>query len=147
MSRNQKSRKQDAFAEAAAVFREQGRVLRTMEVVRLGVHPRTLYAMRDAGALEQLGRGLYRLADLPPLRNPRLVAVAPRGPAGGLCLLSAPGMSALGYWLALTLTGPIQSLIAGAQAGRAAHPCDVRFARDITRVLAEAEAQLSRPRR
>jgi predicted dehydrogenase len=32
-------------------------------------------------------------------------------------------------------------LIAGAQTGRLAHPCDVRFGRDITRVLAEAEAQ------
>ena len=34
-------------------------------------------------------------------------------------------------------------LIAGASAGRVTHPCDVRFGRDITRVLAEAEAQLS----
>jgi predicted dehydrogenase len=34
-------------------------------------------------------------------------------------------------------------LIAGATAGRLAHPCDVRFGRDITRLLAEAEAQLS----
>ena len=33
-------------------------------------------------------------------------------------------------------------LIAGAAAGRTAHPCDARFGRDITRVLAEAEAQL-----
>jgi predicted dehydrogenase len=38
-------------------------------------------------------------------------------------------------------------LIAGAQAGRVTHPCDVRFGRDITRVLAEAEAQLARPPR
>jgi predicted dehydrogenase len=37
-------------------------------------------------------------------------------------------------------------LIAGAAAGRVTHPCDVRFGRDITRVLAEAEAQLSGPR-
>jgi predicted dehydrogenase len=38
-------------------------------------------------------------------------------------------------------------LIAGARAGRVTHPCDVRFGRDITRVLAEAEAQLSAQRR
>ena len=37
-------------------------------------------------------------------------------------------------------------LIAGAAAGRVTHPCDVRFGRDITKVLAEAEAQLSGPR-
>jgi len=36
-------------------------------------------------------------------------------------------------------------LIVGATAGRVSHPCDVRFGREITRVLAEAEAQLSRP--
>jgi predicted dehydrogenase len=34
-------------------------------------------------------------------------------------------------------------LIAAGAAGRTAHPCDARFGRDITRVLAEAEAQLS----
>jgi predicted dehydrogenase len=38
-------------------------------------------------------------------------------------------------------------LIAGAAAGRVTHPCDVRFGRDITKVLAEAEAQLAGPRR
>jgi predicted dehydrogenase len=37
-------------------------------------------------------------------------------------------------------------LIAGASAGRVTHPCDVRFGREITRVLAEAEAQLPAPR-
>ena len=33
-------------------------------------------------------------------------------------------------------------LIAGAAAGNPAHPCDVRFGREITRVLAAAQAQL-----
>ena len=33
-------------------------------------------------------------------------------------------------------------LIAEAAADRPAHPCDVRFGREITKVLAEAEAQL-----
>jgi predicted dehydrogenase len=41
----------------------------------------------------------------------------------------------------------VAELVAGAAAGRVTHPCDVRFGRDITRVLAEAEAQLSRPLR
>jgi predicted dehydrogenase len=38
-------------------------------------------------------------------------------------------------------------LIAGAAAGRVTNPCDVRFGRDITKVLAEAEAQVAGPRR
>jgi predicted transcriptional regulator of viral defense system len=45
--------------------------------------------MRDAGVLERLGRGVYRLADLPPLGNPDLVTVALRVPEGVICLVSA----------------------------------------------------------
>jgi predicted dehydrogenase len=37
-------------------------------------------------------------------------------------------------------------LIGEAGAGRGTHPCDVRFGRDVTKVLAEAEAQLAGPR-
>lgn len=79
----------DAISRALGVFRQHGGVLRTTDAVRFGIHPRTIYAMRDAGKLERLGRGLYRLADLPPLGNPDLVSVAIRVPDGVLCLLSA----------------------------------------------------------
>jgi predicted transcriptional regulator of viral defense system len=60
-----------------------------MEAVRLGVHPRTLYAMRDSGVLERLGRGVFRLSDLPSLSSPDLARVALRVPQGVLCLVSA----------------------------------------------------------
>jgi predicted transcriptional regulator of viral defense system len=89
MKKQQASEQNGAFSKAAAIFRGRGGVLRTTEVIRLGVHPRVLYAMRDAGVVEQLGRGLYRLTDLPPLGNPDLVAVRLRVPEGVLCLLSA----------------------------------------------------------
>jgi hypothetical protein len=42
-----------------ALFRGHWGLLRTSEALRLSIHPRTLYAMRDAGVLEQLSRGLY----------------------------------------------------------------------------------------
>jgi predicted transcriptional regulator of viral defense system len=74
---------------AMEVFRRHGGVLRTSEALRLGIHPRTLYALRDAGLLERLSRGLYRLSDLPPLGNPDLVAVALKVPAAVICLISA----------------------------------------------------------
>ncbi|GMU24298.1 MAG: hypothetical protein AMXMBFR13_43720 [Phycisphaerae bacterium] len=61
----------------------------TNEALARGIHPRTLYAMRDAGELEQLARGLYRLAELPPLSEPDLATVAKRIPQGVVCLLSA----------------------------------------------------------
>ena len=89
MGDEKRPRRRDALDRAEAIFREHGGALRTMEAIRLGVHPRTLYAMRDAGTLVRLARGLYRLADLPPLGEPDLVTVALRIPDGVLCLLSA----------------------------------------------------------
>ena len=58
---------------AIEVFRCSGGMLRTGEALRRGIHRRTLYAMRDTGILERLERGLYRLAELPPLTAPDLV--------------------------------------------------------------------------
>ena len=75
--------------QAIERFREHGGILRTSEALDLGIHPRTLYALRDAGALERLGRGLYRLVELPPLSNPDLVTVALKAPHGVICLVSA----------------------------------------------------------
>jgi predicted transcriptional regulator of viral defense system len=63
--------------------------MRMAEAVRAGVSRRTLYALRDAGVIEQLSRGLYRLTDAPPLGNPDLVTVARRVPRGVVCLVSA----------------------------------------------------------
>jgi predicted transcriptional regulator of viral defense system len=45
--------------------------------------------MRDAGEIEAIGRGLYRLANLPPLGHPDLVTVAAKVPRGVICLVSA----------------------------------------------------------
>jgi predicted transcriptional regulator of viral defense system len=59
------------------------------EALRLGVSRKTLYAMRDAGVVDPLSRGLFRLASLDPLGNPDLVTVAARVPQGVLCLISA----------------------------------------------------------
>ncbi len=80
---------ESARSRAERIFRERGGMLKMAEAVRAGVHWRTLYALRDAGVLEQLGRGLYRLAEVPPLGNPDLVAVARRVRKGVVCLLSA----------------------------------------------------------
>jgi predicted transcriptional regulator of viral defense system len=74
---------------ARRVFERGGGILRTGEALEQGVHPRTLYAMRDAGILECLDRGLYRLTDLPPLSEPDLVTVASKIPKGVICLISA----------------------------------------------------------
>jgi predicted transcriptional regulator of viral defense system len=80
---------QPSVKRALAAFQEAGGILRTSQALAAGVHPRTLYTMRDAGLLDRLGRGLYRLADMPPLGNPDLAAVAAKVPNGVICLVSA----------------------------------------------------------
>jgi len=74
---------------ARKAFREHGGMLRTSKALRLGVHPRSLYALRDSGEILSLGRGLYRLAKAPPLTNPDWVTVGLRIPRAVICLISA----------------------------------------------------------
>lgn len=71
------------------VFLRHGGMLRTADAVRQGIQPRVLYAMRDAGLIEALTRGCYRLADLAPMANPDLAIVAKTSPKGVVCLISA----------------------------------------------------------
>ncbi len=70
-------------------FHQAGGTLRTSQAQKLGIHPRTLYDLRDGGELERLSRGVYRLAELPPPGEPDLVTVAARVPKGVFCLISA----------------------------------------------------------
>lgn len=79
----------DTWRKAEAIFKKHGGMLRTSRAIALGVHPRALYGLRDAGRLRELARGLYRVADLPELGNPDLAAVGARIPQGVICLISA----------------------------------------------------------
>lgn len=79
----------EPFRRERAVIRSRGGMLRMADALRLGMNRKTFYAMRDAGVLERLSRGLFRLRDLSPLTNPDLVTVAVRIPEGVICLVSA----------------------------------------------------------
>ena len=68
------------LVKARHVFTKHKGMLRTSDAIPLGVHPRTLYNLRDRGELEQVGRGIYRLSTAPPLTSPDLVSVAIRIP-------------------------------------------------------------------
>ncbi len=78
-----------ALAKARHLFTAHGGMLRTSSAIRLGIHPRTLYSLRDSGEIESVGRGLYRLSTSPPLTSPDLVPVAIRIPRAVVCLISA----------------------------------------------------------
>lgn len=77
------------FDRAVEVFAEHGGILHTAQALRAGIHPSTLYSLRDSGLLEVVSRGVYRLADGSTLGNPDLVTVASRIPGGVICLISA----------------------------------------------------------
>jgi predicted transcriptional regulator of viral defense system len=113
----------DRFETAKKVFRDRGGVLKTGEALSAGIHPRTLYEMERSGILEKLARGLYRIADMPPLGNPDLVSVALKVPNGVICLISA-----LAYH-GITTQIPHEVYLAlhrGAEPPRLAHP-PIRF--------------------
>ena len=74
---------------AKSIFRRSGGILKTGEALDQGIHRRTFYSMRDEGIIERMERGLYRLADLPPLSDPDLVTIALKVPQCVVCLISA----------------------------------------------------------
>lgn len=74
---------------AIDIFRASGGQLRMSQAMDRGISRYMLYSLRDSGTVEQVSRGVYRLAELPSLSNPDLVAVALRYPNAVICLVSA----------------------------------------------------------
>jgi predicted transcriptional regulator of viral defense system len=54
-----------------------------------GLSERRLYALRDAGVIEQLGRGLFQRADLSGTADSDLIEIAHRARQATLCLTTA----------------------------------------------------------
>lgn len=82
-------KKETAVKRASKVFARHKGILRTSEAMKLGIHPRVLYQMREQGLIQQLSRGLYRLKSKPPLKNPDFAQVAIKIPKAVICLISA----------------------------------------------------------
>jgi predicted transcriptional regulator of viral defense system len=78
-----------SFEIAKSTFEKNNGILRTSQAKKLGIDPKTLREMVEADILKKEGRGIYRLANLPPLSNPDLIQVALRVPQGIICLISA----------------------------------------------------------
>lgn len=75
--------------KACRLIKEKGGIISTAALLKLGIHSRTLYQLRDSGDLEQISRGIFRLAGHSPFTNLDLVTVATRIPQGVICLISA----------------------------------------------------------
>lgn len=74
---------------AIEIFTTHKGTLKTSQAIALGISPRTLYAMRDAGIVRQISRGVYQLASQELPGNPDLISVALRIPKAIICLISA----------------------------------------------------------
>lgn len=70
-------------------LRRLGGAFRAGQARAIGVTARTLARLCEAGHLERLSRGLFRLAALPEPAQPDLLVVAARMPRAVLCLISA----------------------------------------------------------
>ncbi len=77
------------MSKAEDVFKAAGGQLRMSQAIKQGISRYMLYKLRDDGVIEQVSRGVYRLANLPPLGNPDLVTVGLRFPNAIICLMSA----------------------------------------------------------
>jgi predicted transcriptional regulator of viral defense system len=77
------------FENAVNIFKNHNGILRTGQAKKLGIDQPILVQMCEEGLLVKEARGLYRLADLPPLSNPDIVQVAMRVPNSVICLISA----------------------------------------------------------
>jgi predicted transcriptional regulator of viral defense system len=73
----------------ADLFRLHCGIMRMADILRGGINRNTLYAMRDAGLVVQLARGLYRLAEMAPLSQADLVTVAAKATQAVIYLVSA----------------------------------------------------------
>lgn len=80
---------QSARKKAIEIIRKRGGLIRTHEALAEGIHRRTLYALRDEGALIPISRGLYQLSDMEVPAELGLVEVSKKVPNGVICLISA----------------------------------------------------------
>ena len=71
------------------IFVSHGGQLRMNEAMKLGITRYMFYSLRDKGVIEELSRGLYRLAELPVIDEPDLVTVSLRCSKAVICLISA----------------------------------------------------------
>lgn len=82
-------KKKSKLELAVTAFKEAGGILTMSEAIKVGIHRRELYALRDTGDLEVVSRGLYRLVDMPDPSLPDFIPVAKKIPHGVICLISA----------------------------------------------------------
>ena len=75
--------------DALSVFEQHGPTLTAQIARQHGLHWEDLYRLRDADAIDELSRGVFRLATAPPVEQLDVVAVLARAPKAIACLATA----------------------------------------------------------
>lgn len=71
------------------IFHQHGGQLKMSDAIKYGITRYMLYSLRDKCVIEQISKGLYRLANLSPLNNQDLITISFRAPNAVICLISA----------------------------------------------------------
>jgi predicted transcriptional regulator of viral defense system len=88
------------------IFRQHNGLARTAELLRAGVHSRTIKDLVQDGKIEMVNRGLYRLTNLDYSESVSLIEACKAVPSGIICLSSALGFHEL------TTQNPIEVYLA-----------------------------------
>lgn len=101
------------------IARSAGGIVSASELTQGGARWEDVYRLREEGALIELSRGIYRVADMPATAHLDLVAVCRRVPDGMICLNSAAS-----FWdLTDELPGSVHVAVArGRHRPRIAYP-------------------------
>jgi predicted transcriptional regulator of viral defense system len=81
--------KKNTIEKAISIFQQHSGRLRTSQAIRLGIAPRSLYALRNAGHIVEMTRGIYCLPGILASEHTDLVQAVLRIPKGVICLISA----------------------------------------------------------
>jgi len=91
----------------------QKHLLRAADVLAMGCSPQLLIRLHQAGKLQRVARGLYRLPDAEITEHHTLIEICQRFPKAVLCLLSALQFHGIGtqipheVWVALPRGQPL----------------------------------------
>lgn len=76
-------------SEILDIAHRAGGIVSASDLIKGGARWEDVYRLRDQGAIIELSRGIYRVADMPATAHLDLIAVCRRVPAGMICLNSA----------------------------------------------------------
>jgi len=78
-----------ALKDAVTIFKKHKGILKTKDALEKGIHPRTLYQLRDENYIEELSRGIFKLSSYPLSEKTDLITVSLKYPDSVICLISA----------------------------------------------------------